>query len=362
MKTGRTLQELAVELDRQAAAKRDFVIAGQSIMAGNMPDWLNLNRYDDDGKYLSSEQFIPNELFHRQIGNALGIPAKYYDKMRAEAPFLLGANLGGWLSQSDKRYMVRTLDGTARALLSDRYRRIDNYEIAQATLPIIGGMPDAKVESCEVTENRMYIKVVNPRLEAEVQKGDIVQAGIVISNSEVGHGSVSVMPLVYRLACLNGMIINDLGKRKYHIGRENEEAWELFSDETLQADDAAFMLKLADIVRTAVDEAKFAAVVDKLRDAASVKITAHVPDVVELTARQYGFTKNEETDILQHLITGGDLSLYGLSNAVTRVSQDAENYDRATSLESAGWQIVTMPPDVWRGINAAGVRLAEVAR
>jgi hypothetical protein len=136
--------------------------------------------------------------------------------MRAEAPFLLGANLGGWLSQSDKRYMVRTLDGTARAFLSDRYRRIDNYEIAQATLPIIGGMPDAKVESCEVTENRMYIKVVNPRLEAEVQKGDIVQAGIVISNSEVGLGSVSVMPLVYRLACLNGMIVNDLGKRKYH--------------------------------------------------------------------------------------------------------------------------------------------------
>jgi hypothetical protein len=200
MKTGRTLQELAVELDRQAAAKRDFVVAGQRIMAGNMPDWFNLNRHDDDGKYLSSEQLTPNELFHRQIGNALGIPAKYYDKMRAEAPFLLGANLGGWLSQSDKRYMVRTLDGTARAFLSDRYRRIDNYEIAQATLPLIGDMLDAKVESCEVTENRMYIKVVNPRLEAEVSKGDIVQAGIVISNSEVGLGSVSVMPLVYRCA------------------------------------------------------------------------------------------------------------------------------------------------------------------
>ena len=356
MKTGRTLQELAVELDRQAAAKRDFVVAGQRIMAGDMPDWFGLNRFDDNGKYLSSEQLAPNELFHRQIGNALGIPAKYYDKMRAEAPFLLGANLGGWLSQSDKRYMVRTLDGTARAFLSDRYRRIDNYEIAQATLPLIGDMPDAKVESCEVTENRMYIKVVNPRLEAEVSKGDIVQAGIVISNSEVGLGSVSVMPLVYRLVCLNGMIVNDLGKRKYHIGRENEEMWELFSDETLQADDAAFMLKLADIVRTAVDEARFGMVVDKLREAASVKITAHVPDVVELTARQYGFNQGEQSNILQHLIMGGDLSLYGLSNAVTRTSQDSESYDRATTLESTGWQIITMPPDVWRGINA------EVAR
>ena len=39
-------------------------------------------------------------------------------------------------------------------------------------------------ESCQLTESRMYIKVVNTRLEAEVVPGDIVQSGIIISNSE----------------------------------------------------------------------------------------------------------------------------------------------------------------------------------
>lgn len=151
------------------------------------------------------------------------------------------------------------------------------------------------------------------------------------------------MPLAYRLVCLNGMIVNDLGKRKYHIGRELEESWELFSNETLQADDAAFMLKLADIVRTAVDEARFSVVIERLQAAAEIKITAPVPQVVDLTAKQYGFNKNEETGVLQHLIMGGDLSLYGLSNAVTRASQDISDYDRATTLEGAGWQIATMP-------------------
>jgi len=138
-------------------------------------------------------------------------------------------------------------------------------------------MTGARVESSDVTENRMYLKVVNPRLEAEVNKGDVVQAGIVISNSEVGLGSVSVMPLIFRLVCLNGMIVQDYGQRKYHIGRENDEAYDLYSDATLAADDSAFMMKLADTVRTAVDEAKFATVVDKLREAAGVKITAHIP-------------------------------------------------------------------------------------
>jgi hypothetical protein len=36
----------------------------------------------------------------------------------------------------------------------------------------------------------MYIKAICPRIQAEVKKGDIVQAGIAISNSEVGMGSV----------------------------------------------------------------------------------------------------------------------------------------------------------------------------
>lgn len=351
MKAGRTLQDLAMELDRQLEAKRDFVVGTQSMDITEAADRFRL--LPDNETELA---FGMSDLFHRQMGASLGIPAKYYDKMREDYPALLAQNVNGWFGREPSKHTVRTLDGTARAFLSDRYRRIDNYEIAQATLPVIGEMPDAQVVSCEVTDNRMYIKVVNPRLEAEVQKGDIVQAGIVISNSEVGLGSVSVMPLVHRLVCLNGMIVNDLGKRKYHIGRELEESWELFSDETLQADDAAFMLKLADIVRTAVDEAKFGMVVDKLREAAEIKITAHVPQVVELTAKQYGFTKTEETGILQHLISGGDLSLYGLSNAVTRSSQDVPDYDRATVLETAGWQIATMPPDVWKLVNGEVVR------
>ena len=351
MKTGRTLQDLALELDRQLEAKRDFVVGTQSMDITEAADRFRL--LPDNEPELA---FGMSDLFHRQMGASLGIPAKYYDKMREDYPALLARNVNGWFGREPSKHTVRTLDGTARAFLSDRYRRIDNYEIAQATLPVIGEMPDAQVVSCEVTDNRMYIKVVNPRLEAEVQKGDIVQAGIVISNSEVGLGSVSVMPLVYRLVCPNGMIINDLGKRKYHIGRELEESWELFSDETLQADDTAFMLKLADIVRTAVDEAKFGMVVDKLREAAEIKITAHVPQVVELTAKQYGFTKTEETGILQHLISGGDLSLYGLSSAVTRSSQDVPNYDRATALETAGWQIATMPPDIWKLVNGEVTR------
>lgn len=53
----------------------------------------------------------------------------------------------------------------------------------------------------------------------------------------------------------------------------------------------------------------------------------------------------------RNLIEGGDLSLYGLSNAVTRASQDVVSYDRATTLEGIGWQVATMEPQQWKQIN-----------
>lgn len=54
----------------------------------------------------------------------------------------------------------------------------------------------------------------------------------------------------------------------------------------------------------------------------AVPITGKVQDVVQLTAQSYGINAEEQEGILKYLIEGGDLSLYGLSNAVTRASQD----------------------------------------
>ena len=39
--------------------------------------------------------------------------------------------------------------------------------------------------------------------------------------------------------------------------------------------------------------------------------------------------------MLRHLVTAGDLSGYGLVNAVTHYSHDIEDYDRATDFEAA---------------------------
>lgn len=348
MKAGRTLQELAIELDRQSKAKRDLIVETGALRMDADETGIKLNVGD-------REIFGVNDIAHRQFGQHLRIPAQYYDRMREENPLLLTTNVNTWLQQEpNTRRMLRTLDGNARAFLSDRYRRIDNYEVAQTVLPIIGSMDGAKVESCELTERRMYLKVVNTRITAELSKGDVVQAGIVITNSEVGHGSVSVRPLIFRLVCLNGMIVEDGSVRKYHVGRVNEadENFGIYRDETIEADDRAFLMKIEDAVNAAVDQARFASIVDRLRESREAKIDPPaVPKVVELTSKEFGITQKESEGILGHLIAGGDLSLYGLANAVTRHAHDVDSYDRSTELEATGYKIATMSPSIWRRLT-----------
>ena len=353
MKSGISLVEMAQEIQRQNDLKADYMLDTRSLRLEPFGGGLYLNAYDQSGDY-AVEPLEVNAIAHRQIGTHLKIPAAYYDKMLEEYPELLAQNVNAWFQREPAVRMVRTIDGTARAFLSNRYRRIDNLDIAGIVLPVLQEMEGMHFESCQLTDSRMYIKVVNTRLEAEVVPGDIVQSGIIISNSEVGLGSVSIQPLVYRLVCSNGMVVNDAQTRRNHVGRVNEasENYQLYSEKTLEADDKAFAMKIQDTVRAVVDEVRFTRVVNMMREAKDAPMnTAAVPDIVKLVSKDFHITDDESSGVLQRLIEGNDLTLYGLSNAVTRHSQDVKDYDRATVLEGIGYNILSMPARQWSRIN-----------
>lgn len=347
MKPGKTLTELAAELTRQNETKKDYLLDTRNLIMDVEGDAIAIGDKDTVGV---------NEVAHSQIASHLNIPQRYYDRMRASNPALLAENVNAWFSNEPEVRMVRTLDGTMRAFLSERYRRIDNFDLAESVLPILGDY-EVSFESTEVTEKRMYIKVVNKRLTKEVKPGDYVQSGLVITNSEVGLGTVTIQPLLYRLVCTNGMIVNDMSRnatRRRHIGKGNVagEDYTLYASDTLLADDRALMLKIRDTIKATMDEVHFDNLIGLMKESAEAKIEApDIPKMVELAGSTFGMTKAESEGVLHHLITGGDLTLYGLSNAVTRFAQDVESYDRSTELEKVGYDIMTMPGATWTMLN-----------
>ena len=74
---------------------------------------------------------------------------------------------------------------------------------------------------------------------------------------------------------------------------------------------------------------------------------------VEVLASRHGLTDDERSGVLRSLIEGGELSGYGLVNAVTHFSQQVDDYDRATELEALGGRLIELPAGEWRALAEA---------
>jgi hypothetical protein len=347
MQKGMTLSDLARTIEAQSHNKRDMICDTGSLNMGIDHDDNAVLQIPDQGA------FPIQPLAHDQIGARLGIPSKYYDRMLNDAPDLLAANVNTWFRQNPERRMVRTLGGHTRAFLSSRYLRTENEEIAKVALPILHDLPGVEIPSCCVTDKRLYIHFTVPTIRGEVKTGDIVQAGGIIQNSEVGCGAVSVQALLWRLVCLNGAKVNE-GYRRAHIGREVEENGEIeWSDETRKSDDATVLLKVRDMVRAVVDETRFKANLAKLQDLSQVKVEKSPEKAVEVLAAKIGATDTERGTLWTNLINGGDLSAWGLVNAVTSLAHTATTYDRAVELEAAGGALIDLPASDWKRVLQA---------
>ncbi len=371
MKTGKTLQELATELDRQTKTRRDFIAPQARIEA------VPVSVAEGGGIRIggvNGGDMPVRPHGHKQLSDLLGIPTRYYQRMAEEQPDLLAHNVNTWLrADPENKRMIRTLDGEVRAVLSPKYRPLDNFDLAQVVLPKLIEL-NAQIVSAELTETRMYVKAILPALSDDLPPGMTwgnghnavaeyrgnaagkVVAAIVVSNSEVGAGTLRVEPSVFTTWCTNLAILKERAMRKYHIGRsfEADAHLEVFRDETRQADDRAFFMKVADVTAAAFDRKLFEAAVKDIHMAAERPIESkELAKVVDAAVVQLSLPPSSSGSILTYLAQGGDLSQWGLSSAITAASTALADYEDATAFERAGGEVITLSPKEWSVISRA---------
>ncbi len=363
MKVGKSLVELATEIERQSKVKKDYVVPTQKLVAVPVERDVKVEFVNGEKQSLAVQPYA-----HQQIADRLGIPFKYYQRLKEEAPALLATNVNHWFQANPEKRLVRVLSDKEgnpyiRAFLSDRFRALDYADLLEVVFPVLQKL-GVLILSADVTETRFYIKAVDSRITLDVPKGaamgdgghtifDTLSPAITIRDSEVGHGALSVDQSIFTKACTN-LGTFDKVIRKTHVGRRGDfgdEVTALLSDETRQADDKALWLKVRDVVQASFEQAKFAATVDKIKGTALNKITAPADEVVEVTAQRFGFNEEERGSVLKHLIEGADLSQYGLANAITRTAEDLDDYDRASSFESFGGKLFQLPKSEWARIG-----------
>jgi hypothetical protein len=372
MNKGKTILEMATELDRQANAKKDFTAP------------MGLVKMNDDGRTIQLQghgNFQLQNIAKRQLAQAYEIPAAFYDRLEADYPELLAKTVNDLIAGEEPRKMlIRTLDTNARAFLSNRFRTLDNYDLFEACYPVIKANPRIIIESTELTERKLYIKLRLPWLDRELAIPEglkmgvghnffvrKIEASVTISNSETGYGAIAIQPGVFEKQCTNMATFRDEGFGKLHIGKslgESNAIEEYVSDETKRLRDAAVWAEVRDVLTATMDGRVMDNIVAKLQAARANPIEGNLVDVVEVFAKQRRFNEQEKGGLLKYLVESGEPTQYGLQWAVTRLAGDTElvsDYDRASELERLGGEVIELKASEWREISKAVAAPAKKA-
>lgn len=154
-----------------------------------------------------------------QLGARCSFPGVY---LRGLPIKLAIAAVNYHLTRDRRPALLRTAGNEVRAIFSDRYAALDDelvLEIVSDALRATGMHADVVVRAVS-TGPSTVLRLTFPNESIAVKRGDIIESGLDIANSEIGFRSVSITPVTYRLVCTNGARAwsSDAAKRFRHIG------------------------------------------------------------------------------------------------------------------------------------------------
>lgn len=320
-------------------------------------------------------QFNPTDHFHGQAAEKLGIPKGYYDRMKGRALNLLDQNVNHWLSDEGKNMLVRTFDGhddqpgVARAMLSDRYSMIDNYEVLLETLDAIRST-GSKIEvvSAELSDTRMYLKVVAPEVEVQAKEmlrdyklaakvGTSIFSGFTVQNCEIGGYSFMVAPRAVVKACMNGMVKTDDTFRRVHLGGKIDELGMDANDRIKNANRKLIREQLSHAIKLFLSKEYLNKLVDSFTVLGQKEIVAPLSQVVEVIAKNYGIDQDRKNSILNYFIKGGDTRRIGMVNAITEEVQGLKDVDQKNDGEMMTYGMLQK----FDSIEAEAIKLSQSA-
>lgn len=230
-----------------------------------------------------------------------------------------------------------------RALTSDSYQRIWNYEVAERLLDMeadgwIPAMPTINLSEGEEGQSALYVSDHdmfafirhNDRVIKEAGTSEPLYRGAIAFNSEVGGGSIGVMTFLYREQCSNHIIwgaseVNEIRMR--HIGSVRDR-FNIYATELRRYLDSS-----ADGEEAKIASAKYKLIADTKEK---------VLDVL-FGKRSFGLSRktlDASYEAVQPDEDGDPRSVWGFVQGVTRHSQETNFADERMKMDRAAGKIL----------------------
>jgi len=368
--TNNTLTALMERVASDAAKKADFLTPTNDLQKLTDPDTKRPVLVIEAKGGEPTRHLDINSVAFQQLAAHCDIETRTARRLQDHYPAEFDTLINAHFQKEPKRKMLRTFldtdetNGTARALLSDRFKCFDNDNMIQTILPPLMENPaQFQVAQANLSESRLYMRFKSlNQTGAGANLNDIMANGVGFSNSETGMGSVSVYAIMWTLACLNGMQTENKTRSSHITSARDGDDWGLLSGEAKDADNRALNLKLRDLVGAYSSREMFDETLEKMKAAAADVIEGEysVADTVNNLGTVMRLTKKETSNVLDGLMkTIGQagyendrpLSRATLINAVTAAG-NVSDIDATDDWQRRGGQILNMGQRDWHRIAA----------
>ena len=395
-----TLETLLKKVQDQAARKSDFIAATSALQVRTLENENGPNKTQVVLEATGGEPtkiLDANDVAFDQLSVKAGLDVRTARRLQADYPDVLDHALNRIHESEPRKAMLRTFDisqhtydpliresfsdgsslvapastGILRAVVSDKFKTFDNPDLLEAVLPPLMESPAQwEIVNADITDKRLYARFKSLAITGHgANVGDLMAQGVVVKNSETGHGSVSVAQLVWTLICLNGMQTTNQN-RTAHLtsSRSDSETWNILTDESKRLDNIALASKLGDITKHYASREMFETVLEQFRNAAG-DIVANGQAAAQPAVQALGgilkLSKAETSSVLDGLMQtlqqdgyrNEPLSRATMVNAVTAAANKADA-DSVSDWQQLGGKVLDLPANQWQTVATVPVAMA----
>lgn len=342
VKTGKEQAKRVIQYV-QALKPVDRIIKAKDLQFSNSTERVGDMQVHRAGEM--AQRLHPHAL--NQACDKAGIPTGYAERLRGNGiwgPALLAINLNEIYHHSENKHLLRSVENQIRAVLSDRFKRLDSGPLIDAfagAIQTVGAIPYAGY----VSDTKIGLQAIIPKVYQPIEN-DPMAYGVSFENSDFGNGAMNVAVFLLRLRSLTGMIGPD-HLRRVHLGKRLDEDMD-WSDETKQLDLQTVCSGVKDLVTKSLSDERIEAMQVLIYEASLIADEAQLELTTEMLK---GFLTKAELDRLTEKYNALDIetlppgnSLWRLSSAVAWLAGEQEDSDRQLELQKFAGKVLQSKP------------------
>ena len=343
-----SILEAISHIQKSGEMLNDFVVPSTEIAFDQV--------YDQTGEALEVEMVFGgnNMKLHRnavsQLAGRMGVSARDLQNEINGPEWKKGVfinRLNEYTKNNKSKFLVRKVDDTAKAILSDRYKRMNTAAIFLAFLES-AQRHGAVLVGANNGELKDYLEVVHPEIiEVPTEKNGIIYMvyGAQIRNSDFGASPLDLRLYGENTVCLNGMTSKTMMNQR-HLGQRMEASDTTnFTVETIEAETKARALAVRDIMDGVYSPENLTRERQRVVEMSDIELdfTAKIKELPKL-----GMTE-AETDSLTKVLMANDPSdgvqgantLWKLAQGMTAVANKSGSEDRKRDLQDIASSMVS---------------------